>query len=151
MFEDCKKNCHFKSTPQILICLNEKIFNWFVLYYMTWANFWLLFIAGTTISKLSRGGFGVRLRVQQLSSYFSPSHTIVSRIIYLRLCYFPWLYGVTAMKSLTMKARAAAVCDPLCCSWQPNAEARQAKKCCWDVGWGFGVTAYLRDLLWCHL
>lgn len=78
--------------------------------------------------------------------------TVVSRIISLRLCYFRWLFSVTAMKSWTMKVRAAAVCDTLCCTWQPNSEAGQAKKkCCWIVGRGFGVTAYLRDLLWCHL
>lgn len=77
--------------------------------------------------------------------------TIESRIVSLRLCYFRRLFSVTAVKTLTKKARAAAVCDPLRCTWQPSSEAGQAKKCCWVVGWGFGVTAYLRDLLWCHL
>ena len=98
------------------------------------------------------GGGGVGLScTAALYLLFTILQTQWNTIISLRLCYFRRLFSVTAAKSLTMKARAAAVCDPLCCTWQPRSEAGQAKKCCWVVGRGFGVTAYLRDLLWCHL
>lgn len=36
------------------------------------------------------------------------------------------LFSVTALKCLTMKARAAAVYIPQFCAWQPNIEVGQA-------------------------
>ena len=115
-----------------------------------WRNFWLQFTAGSTHSQLSRGGCSAGLRAQQLSTVLTSHHLIDTIVRIISLCYFRWVFSMTAVKSLTMKTRAA-VCDPLCCTWQPNSESGRAKKCCWVVGCGFGVTAYLRDLLWCHL
>lgn len=90
------------------------------------------------------------MRTGLLSTHSSPLSS-TSNCEQRLCCFFYWLFSVTAMKSLTMTARVDAVCNPLCCTWQPSSEAGQAIKWFWVVGWGFGVTAYLRDFLWCHL
>lgn len=94
---------------------------------LMWCNLWLLFMAGTTHSKLSRGGCWVRLRALQLSIYFSTSyrHSSEQNHLFEIVFFFRWLFIVTTMKSLTRKARAAAVCDPLCSTG--NQTARQDK------------------------
>lgn len=102
----------------------------------------------TVTKRLLRWGQGCSLLILHLCR----APAIVNRTFSFRLCcFFYWLFIVTAMKSLTMTARVDAVCNPLRCTWQPSSEAGQAMKWFWVVGWGFGVTAYLRDFLRCHL
>lgn len=114
---------------------------------------WLHFISGTTHSKLSQRGCWGEDRAALYSFFTSVEYkyNCEQNLFFEIVLLFYWLFSVTAMKSLTMTVRVDAVCNPLCCTWQPSSEAGQAIKWFWVVGWGFGLTAYLRDFLWCHL